>query len=160
MSTTEDHQGESQVYELGYLVLPSIPEENLSQVVESIKKVVNKAGGKELDGEDPFKHGLAYPMSKVVGSSKYVVNDAYIGWMKFELSASEDRESEHPAETIKKEIEAMHEVLRLLLIKAPRESAFTFAQALAEKKEAESPTEDTPDKEAASEDDASTPAEE
>jgi ribosomal protein S6 len=134
MSTTEDHKGEFQVYELGYLVLSSIAEDSLPQVVTSIKEIINKAGGKELDGEAPIKHDLAYPMSKVVGSSKYVVNDAYLGWQKFQAEPSN-------VEAIKGEVEKVSEILRFILIKVPLETTFTFAkarEAMEEKERAES----------------------
>lgn len=123
MSNTEDRQEDSSVYELGYLVLPSIPEDNLPQVVDSIKKAVTEAGGRELDGEAPHKRALAYSMSKVVGSRKYVVGDAYIGWLKFEIEPSK-------AEEVKSRVERLEEIIRFLLIRAPRETHFTFAQAL------------------------------
>ena len=111
-----------QVYELGYLILPSIPEDGLNAVGEKIKGLVAKASGREVDGEEPIKVNLAYTMSKTVGASRYVVNDAYIGWIKFE--AEPDAIS-----GLKDSVEDMEEVLRSLVIKAPRETTFTFAQA-------------------------------
>ncbi len=113
-----------QTYELGYLILPSIPEDGLSLVVEKMKGLVAKAGGKVFDGEDPFKQELSYSMSKVVGASKYVTNEAYIGWMKFELEAS-------IVPKVKTGLDKIEELLRFLLIKAPHDSTFTFAKARA-----------------------------
>ena len=134
MSTTEDHK-ENTVYELAYLILPSIPEEHLSKVVSNLKEIIKKAGGSEIASEEPFKHPLAYSMSKVVGSSKYVVNEAYIGWIKFESEPSS-------VEEVKTRVEKLDEVLRFLLVKAPRETAFTFeaARARARAQESESET--------------------
>ena len=129
MSTTEDHK-EAQVYELGYLVLPSIAEENLADVVSTLQGIVKKSGGVEIASEDPLKFDLAYTMSKVVGARKYVVNEAYIGWMKFEVEPS-------VVDSIKSDVEKLDEILRCLLIKAPRESAFTFAAAQKAIEEAE-----------------------
>lgn len=111
-----------QVYELGYLILPSIPEDGLSGIVDKIKNLITKKNGNVFAGENPIKIDLAYTMSKTVGSSRYVVNDAYIGWLKFET------ESEN-IEEIKSKTDSMSEVLRSLIIKAPKESSFTFAQA-------------------------------
>src|SRR5687767_5604846 len=108
MSTTEDHQGDAQVYEVGYLILPSIPEDDLPKVVDSIRKVITENGAKELDSEAPFRRELAYPLTKVVGASRYVVNDAYIGWMKFEGEPSQT-----PA--IKSGLDKIDELLRYLL---------------------------------------------
>jgi ribosomal protein S6 len=123
MSNTEDHQ-EQIVYELGYLVLPSVTEDNIPQVVSNIVSVIEKAGGKPLDSENPFLETLAYSMSKVVGARKYIVDEAYVGWIKFEAEPSVVAE-------IKSAVEKIDEIVRHLLIKAPRESAFTFAQARA-----------------------------
>lgn len=121
MSTTEDHKAVG-VYELGYLVLPSVPSDNIAQVVSTIVSTIEKAGAKPLDSESPFIQPLAYSMSKTVGARKYVVDEAYVGWMKFEAEPS-------MVEAIKLGVEKMEEILRILLIKAPRETTFTFAQA-------------------------------
>lgn len=118
------------VYELGFLILPSIPEDKLSDVVDAIRKVVTKAGGIEIDTEAPFKQSLAYSMSKTIGASRYVLTDAYLGWIKFEVEPGE-------IQTIKAGVEKIGEILRFLLVKAPRETTFTFAKvkAAAEEKE-------------------------
>ena len=113
-----------QVYELGYLILPSVAEDQLPSVVNSIKEIIAKGEGKVFDGEDPFKYDLSYTMSKTVGSRRYVVSDAYIGWLKFEAEPE-------AAALVKAGVEKMEEILRFLLIKAPRESAFTFEKAKA-----------------------------
>lgn len=121
MTITEDHK-EKQVYELGYLILPSIAEDSLSDVVNAIKGIITKSGGEEVASEDPVKIDLAYEMSKTIGARKYVVNDAYIGWVKFECEPACIPEINTAAQKL-------DEVLRFLLIKAPRETHFTFAQA-------------------------------
>lgn len=134
-----------QIYEVGYLVLPSIPEEGLNAVVDKMKAVVEKAGGKTLDGEAPFKQELTYTMSKTVGASKYVANEAYLGWMKFELEPVS-------APEVKVEFDKIDEILRFLIIKAPRESAFTFAkarEALLEKAREEKALAEAPEEEVA-----------
>jgi|SRR3989344_990787 len=133
MKNRESEAQDLTVYELCYLILPSILEEKLSDVVSSLGKVISKAGGKEIDSETPFKHPLAYPMSKTIGASRYVVNEAYIGWIKFEGTPSS-------IEEIKASVDKMDEVLRSLLIKAPRKTTFTFAlarQAIEDKERAE-----------------------
>ncbi len=130
---------ENQVYEIGYLLLPSLAEDKAGEVVEAIKGLVSKHGGTEIDGEAPFKQDLAYTMTKTVGASRYVVNEAYVGWLKFELEPSK-------ALDLKLEVDNLPEVLRMLLIKAPRETTFTFAKARAkaiEKAEAENPKEES-----------------
>ena len=122
------------VYEIGYLILPSIPEDKLSLVTSAIRKVITTEGGAEIDAEEPFKEPLAYTMSKTIGASRYVLSDAYLGWIKFEADRTK-------ATAIKAGIEKIEEVLRFLLVKAPRETTFTLAKARAafeEKKESAS----------------------
>ncbi len=122
------------VYEIGYLILPSIPEDKLSSVTSAIRKVITTEGGTEIDAEEPFKEPLAYTMSKTIGASHYVLSDAYLGWIKFEADRAK-------ATAIKAGIEKIEEVLRFLLIKASRETTFTLAKARAaveEKKESAS----------------------
>jgi ribosomal protein S6 len=123
-----------QVYELCYLILPSIPEEGLSDVVSKIKAIIEKTGGKEFDGESPSKIDLAYTMTKTIGASRYVVSDAYIGWVKFDLPAEALAKEglEHPVEKIKVGISKIEELLRFLVVKAPRETVFTFAKVEAQ----------------------------
>lgn len=129
MSITEDRK-ERGVYELGYLILPSIAEENLSDVVNAIKGIIKKSGGEEIGSEDPLKFELAYTMSKTIGARKYVVDDAYLGWVKFECEAD-------CIAPISEAVKNLDEVLRFLLVKAPRETSFTFAAALKAKEEME-----------------------
>jgi ribosomal protein S6 len=129
MSITEDHK-ELEVYEIGYLILTSVPEDKTGDVVAKIQKAVTDQGGTLLDGELPYREKLAYQMSKTVGARKYVADEAYIGWMKFE-SAPEKTPS------IKSSLDKIEEVLRFLLIKAPRETTFTFEAARAARAEKE-----------------------
>ena len=118
-----DTQKEGQtVYEIGYLVLPSIPENELTGVTNAIKAVVEKAGGNVLDSEEPFIYDLSYTMTKTVGASRYVVKEAYLGWLKFEGEPTS-------AVAVKAGLEKVNELLRVLLVKAPRETTFTFAKA-------------------------------
>lgn len=134
MSTTED-RAERTVYEIGYLVLPSIPEDSLADVVAKITTSFENEGGTRIDGEAPFKNDLSYEMSKQVGARKYVVREAYIGWVKFELEPSK-------IETVKAALEKMDELLRFLIVKVPRETTFTFAEARARKAALEAPAEE------------------
>lgn len=134
MSTTED-RAERTVYEIGYLVLPSIPADSLDGVVANITKTFENEGGTRIDGETPFMNDLAYEMSKQVGARKYVVREAYIGWVKFELEPSK-------IETVKAALEKMDELLRFLIVKVPRETTFTFAEARARKAALEAPAEE------------------
>ena len=111
-----------QVYELGYLILPSVPEENLPALVAKIKDILGKVSKAILDSEDPTKIELAYSMRKTVGSSSYVVNDAYLGWIKFEVNPED-------ISGLESNFRKTEEILRALIMKTSRETRFTFAKA-------------------------------
>ncbi|PIP55609.1 MAG: hypothetical protein COX06_02345 [Candidatus Zambryskibacteria bacterium CG22_combo_CG10-13_8_21_14_all_42_17] len=134
MVNSESLTGEKTVYEIGYLILPSISEDKISDVVDAIRKVIAKEGGTEIDAEAPFKENLAYTMSKTIGASRYVLSDAYLGWIKFEVDKAK-------VVAIKAGVEKITEVLRFLLVKTQRETTFTFAQARAVLKEKEDESE-------------------
>lgn len=138
------------VYEIGYLVLPSIAEDKVAEVTEAIKAAVAKEGGNVFAGEEAEMMDLAYTMTKTIGASRYVVNEAYVGWLKFEAEPSRVLK-------IKALVERMDEVLRFLLIKAPKETTFTFA--LARKKLAEKESEEAGDEKAPSDDAPQAPVE-
>lgn len=121
MTTTED-QKDKEVYELGYLILPSIPEENLPDLVNTIKGIISKVGGTEVASEDPIHLDLAYTINKTISARKYVVNDAYLGWVKFECEPNCIAE-------VNDAVTKLDEVLRHLLVKVPRKTYFTFADA-------------------------------
>ena len=43
-----------QIYELGYLLLPSLPEGELPNIESKLKDIIAKARGNIFDGETPF----------------------------------------------------------------------------------------------------------
>lgn len=126
-----EEKAQKQAYELSYLLLSSIAEDKLGDTVGKLKAAVQKAGGEVFAEEAPVQIDLAYTMTKTVGASRYVVNEAYIGWVKFDLpdEARALAGAEHPVEEVKNAVTRMDEVVRFLLIKAPRETFFTFAKA-------------------------------
>lgn len=124
-----------QIYELGYLILPSVAEDALSAVEAKLKAAIRDIGGTELISESPEHIELAYTMTKSVGASRYVVDEAYIGWVKFEAGSEK-------VQGLKNTVANMEEVLRLILVKAPKETHFTFAKARAAIAERESKAEE------------------
>jgi ribosomal protein S6 len=104
----------TRVYEVGYLLLPSIPEEHIPEAVTAIKAVIKGAHGVSLSEEDPRLRPLAYEMTKHIGTENVRFNTAYFGSMKFEVVGNE-------LPTIKAGLEALDSMLRFLIIKIGRE---------------------------------------
>lgn len=110
-------KGENRVYEVGYLLLPSVPEERLETEVSTIKTMIKDAGGSLISEEDPKSRHLAYEMTKRIAGAIERYHDAYFGWIKFEVSA--DALPEMIAT-----LDKSATILRYLLVKTTREDTY------------------------------------
>lgn len=115
----EMKDSDMRVYELGYLIVPSVSEEDLPKKVGELRDVIEKAGGVFIADEHAKKIALAYEMIKNIANVNVRFNEAYFGWMKFECDPSKVRGIE---ETVARDTD----VIRSLLFKTVRES--TLAQ--------------------------------
>lgn len=107
----------SQVYEIRYLLVSSIPEEKVAHEVDSLKEILSKKGAEFISEEAPELRTLAYTMVKKIGPSNHRFDKGYFGWFKFELSAKE-------IEGIKKTFEANVNMLRMLVISTIKENTY------------------------------------
>jgi len=104
------------VYEIGYLIVPSIPEEKVAGEVIAIKDILNKHKAEVIADESAILRPLAYTMIKKIGTVNRRFDSAYFGWIKFEAAPVEVR-------LIEKEVKEVESILRLLLINTVREHA-------------------------------------
>lgn len=72
------------IYEAGYQIAPSVKEENVEQVVGSIRSIVEKAGGSFVAEGAPAMGRLAYEIVGREGGKRVAYDRAYFGWLKFE----------------------------------------------------------------------------
>jgi ribosomal protein S6 len=119
LSVTE--AGERRVYEVGYLLLPSIVENDVPREVTGLKDIIEKEGAHSISEEFPKFRPLAYPMRKHVGSAWEQYSNAYFGWIKFEGTGEE-------AKRIEAGFRRTHTVLRYLLVKTVREHVLVGAR--------------------------------
>ncbi len=113
------------VYEIGYLIVSSVPEEKVSSEAEAVKSIITKAGASVIAEEVPHKEHLAYSMRKKTVSGSYDKYDtAYFGWIKFEVGSN-------VVESVKKSIEAYPAVLRMLMISTVKENTYLGKHASA-----------------------------
>lgn len=106
------------VYEVGYLIGSSIPEEKVGDEVEKIKKILNDAGAVIISEEFPRPEDLAYTIRKKTVAGSYEKYDkAYFGWVKFEVGTD-------LIENIKKSIEVIPSIIRTLNITTVRENTY------------------------------------
>lgn len=118
-STKKDQQ----VYEIGYLVVPSVPEEKLEAETKALASILADAGAAVVAEEAPHKEDLAYTMRKKTVSGSYENCDqAYFGWIKFEINSDKigeikDRFEKHPS------------ILRTLVITTVKENTYLGKRA-------------------------------
>jgi len=110
----ENIDKETRIYEVGYLLVPTISEESLSEEVGVIKNVVIENKGVIIAEEMPKSKPLAYEMSKNIANKICKFNTAYFGWVKF--GANSDM-----VLNIKDQLDKNSNILRHLIIKTVRE---------------------------------------
>ena len=116
--TTENEKEvgvDARVYELGYLLVPSIPEENVPAEYGNLKELVSSLGGIFVADDMPKMLPLAYEMSKVVNNVRSKFNTAYFGWIKFSMEPVKVLE-------LKKKLDLDPNVLRFLIFKTVKEN--------------------------------------
>jgi len=112
---------DNRIYELGYHIVSSIPEEKLPAEVTVIKDVLESNGAVFISEEFPKLRHLTYTMTKVIGARHLKFDTAYFGWMKFEMI---------PASVlaVKKILDLNESILRFIIIKTVRENTLAVAK--------------------------------
>ncbi len=98
-----------QVYEIGYLLVSSIPEEKVASEVAILKEVLSKKNADFIGEEAPELRTLAYTMIKKIGTANIRFTQGYFGWFKFELAKKD-------IEIVKKAFDENKNILRSLII--------------------------------------------
>ncbi len=110
------------IYEVGFVLVSSIPQEKVAGEFDALKDIVAKAGASMIAEEAPELRQLAYTMVKKIHGANVRFNEGYFGWVKFELSAS-------AIEGVKKSLDAVDNILRYLLITTVRENTYLGKKA-------------------------------
>ena len=106
------------VYEVGYLMVPSIAEENLGGEVTSFKDMLVGFGVTVISDEYPKMTELAYEMSRSIANKKQKFSYGYFGWIKFECTTD-------VAQALKASLDKNEKLIRYLLIKTVRENTMS-----------------------------------
>ena len=104
--------GERVVYEVGFHVVPTIPEDGVAAVVEKVRQALGSA--EIINEQFPQKVALAYTVERANVGRREKYNDAYFGFIKFAL----EREAVPAFEVA---LRGMRDILRFLLIETVRE---------------------------------------
>jgi ribosomal protein S6 len=112
----------TEVYEIGYLMVPSIAEENLGAEVTAFKDLLTSHGVTFISDEYPRMMELAYEMSRSIMNKKQKFSYGYFGWVKFEVS------TDHTV-AIKEMMDKNEIFIRYLMIKTVRENTMSAKRA-------------------------------
>ncbi|MBI2630686.1 30S ribosomal protein S6 [Candidatus Nomurabacteria bacterium] len=105
----------SRVYELAYLLVPTLSEEDVPVSYGNLKEMVSSFGGAVISNEMPKMIPLAYSMAKVISNLRNKFNTAYFGWIKFMMDSDKVLE-------LKKKLDLDITVIRFLILKTVKEN--------------------------------------
>ena len=127
-----------QVYEISFLILPTVAEEKLGDEVAVLQKAIEAGEGTVISESFPAMRDLEYTMQKYIDTKKTSFDTSYFGWIKFEAEPS-------MAADLKKDADEHPHVLRYLIVKTVKES--TLLTKPAEREERKETTGDKGKKE-------------
>ncbi len=105
--------GGLKLYELGYLLSPTIVEEDLSKECGKIKEALGTDAFVASELEPKIKE-LAYPMEKQISGKKNIFETGYFGSVYFQTESGN-------IESVKKSIDKNENIIRYLVIKRNKE---------------------------------------
>lgn len=106
----------SKVYELGYLLVPTLAQEDVPQIYGDLKELIAATfHGEIIADEMPKMINLAYPMQKVISNARSKFSTAYFGWIKFTMDAKQVLE-------LKRQLDLDPKIIRFLILKTVKEN--------------------------------------
>lgn len=113
---SEKHSEEiiPRVYEAGYHIVPSVKEEDVDQIVASVRAEIEKQGGSLIAEGAPSLMKLSYDMEQRVGEKLIAHDRGYFGWIKFEAPTT-------AAKALTDALNANKQVFRSIVFKTIRE---------------------------------------
>lgn len=110
-----ENKGENRIYEVGYLFVSTLPEESVGGEYMNLKELVSSLGGSHISDEMPRMINLAYTMDRVWKNKRTKFDNAYFGWMKFEIDPEQ-------ISVLKEKLNLNENVIRFLIMKTVREN--------------------------------------
>ena len=111
----EEKENEGRIYEVGYLLVPTISEEELPVTYGNLKELVVSLGGDIISDDMLRMIDLAYPMYKTLQNVITKFDNAYFGWVKFSMEPEKVLE-------LKKKLDLDLNIIRFLTMKTVKEN--------------------------------------
>jgi ribosomal protein S6 len=114
----EEKNIDSKVYEVAFLLVPNLSEEEVPVVYGDMKGLITSLGGDFISEEMPKLIDLAYTMKKTIQNVNQKFDTAYFGWTKFFMDAEKVSE-------LKKKLDFDPKVIRFLIVKTVKENTLS-----------------------------------
>lgn len=111
------------IYEIGYLILPTVAEEKLAPEVSKLKEILEEVKAEVISDEYPVLISLEYEMTKRIDTKNMRFSQGYFGWVKFEAQPED-------IETVKKQFDLNKVILRHIIISTVRENTINSKKPL------------------------------
>lgn len=112
------------IYEVGYIILPTIAEDGVAPEVSRLKEILGSVEAKVVSDEYPVLISLQYEMTKRIDTKNVHFDKGYFGWIKFEAGSE-------TIETIKKQLDLNKAILRYIIISTVRENTISSKKPFA-----------------------------
>lgn len=129
---------EQTVYEVGFHIVPTVAEGELSGAVERVRDIVRKEHAEIVSEHAPEKITFAYRIERSIAGKREKYTEGYFGWMKFAVESGS-------VPAISAALRNTHAILRFIIVETTREDApaprrTVFASRSLEGKTIEKPT--------------------
>lgn len=131
------------IYELGYHLIPTLPEEKLSEAVLGVKSAIEGKKGVFISEDFPKMKALSYTLDRTTAGKREHFTHAYFGWVKFELPYE-------GLSSLREELQNNPLIMRLILVQTVRENTLATLRTPLIKK-TEEPKRDMPKQEVSQE---------
>ncbi len=105
---------ENRVYEISYILVPTITEDAAAEKISSLKQSIAALGASFISEEEPYMRDLAYEMLRVIKNVNNRFDTGFFGWIKFELDPSK-------LTKVEKMWKLDEDVIRYIAVKADRD---------------------------------------
>ncbi|PID83127.1 hypothetical protein CSB11_02930 [Candidatus Campbellbacteria bacterium] len=92
------------IYEIGLLINPNLPQQKVEETVEKVEKIVSKNNASVISKGEIVDIELAYQIITKIGSANERFDKAYFTWVKFESETSNMDAVKTEVDKIKKEV--------------------------------------------------------
>lgn len=109
MATTQQADESVRNYEIGYLIAPTVPEGEVTDIESDLHESVTAAGGEVLASETPQARELAYTMEVTTSAGEREFERGQFGWVQFSVDKQE-------LDSVEETLEDTDDVMRTLAL--------------------------------------------